>query len=251
MYTITRFNNPQLLAKATADYFVKLSNDTIEAKGKFTVALSGGKTPNALYILLSTDEYANKINWKKVFIFFGDERCVPLDSTDNNAFNAKNILLNKVPIPKKNIFPIPVDETPINAAIYYEATIKIFFKTDKPIFDLILLGMGDDGHTASLFPHTSIVKEKDRLVKEVFITDKNIWRISLTEPIINAAQHKLFLVVGKEKANMLEIILHGEKNTEQYPAQIIENAEWFVNVPTCPHHLFCINNILVINIFMK
>jgi 6-phosphogluconolactonase len=228
--TVTHFDTAQLLATATADYFVQLSYEAIAAKGKFTVALSGGSTPAALFAILATEEYANKINWKNVYVFWGDERCVALDSIDNNAFNAKNILINKVPIPKKNIFVIPVDETPVNAAIYYEATIKIAFKSDKPIFDLILLGMGDDGHTASLFPHTEILQEKNKLVKEVFLTEKNLWRISLTEPIINAAKHKLFLIAGKAKAAMLDIILNGEKDFEKYPAQMIENAEWFVSI---------------------
>jgi 6-phosphogluconolactonase len=184
----------------------------------------------ALYKLLSSLTYCNQIDWKKVFIFWGDERCVPLDSIDNNAFNTKKVFLSNIKIPAKNIFIVPVDETPVNAAIYYEATIKIFFKTDKPVFDLILLGMGDDGHTASLFPYTSILQEKNKLVKEVFLPDKNVWRVSLTEPIINAAAHKLFLIAGKAKAPMLDLILHTEKNIEKYPSQMIENAEWFVAV---------------------
>jgi 6-phosphogluconolactonase len=230
MNTITNFDTPELLAEAAANYFIQLANDCIEKKRKFTVALSGGNTPMALYQLLASPTFSTQIDWKKVFIFWGDERCVPLDSSDNNAFNAKNIFLNKIKIPAKNIFTIPVDETPVNAAIYYEATIKIFFKTDKPIFDLILLGMGDDGHTASLFPHSTILQEKSKLVREVFVADKNVWRVSLTEPIINAALHKLFLIAGKAKTPLLKIILYGEKNTEKYPAQMIENAEWFVAV---------------------
>lgn len=230
MNKVINFDTPQLLAIAAADYFAQLADDAIAAKGKFTVALSGGSTPAALFGLLANEEYANKINWKNVYVFWGDERCVALDNPDNNAFNAKNILLNKVPIPKKNIFVIPVDETPVNAAIYYEATIKIFFKTDKPIFDLVLLGMGDDGHTASLFPHTTILQEKNKLVKEVFLAEKNVWRISLTEPAINAATHKLFLIAGKAKAAMLDIILNGEKDREKYPAQMIEDAEWYVSL---------------------
>jgi 6-phosphogluconolactonase len=228
--TVTNFDTPELLARAAADYFVQLSNEAIEGKGKFTVALSGGSTPAALFAMLATDEYASKINWKNVYIYWGDERCVALDSSDNNAFNAKNILLSKVPIPKKNIFAIPVDETPVNAAIYYEATIKISFKSDKPIFDLVLLGMGDDGHTASLFPQTTILQEKSKLVKEVFLTNKNMWRISMTASLINAAKHKLFLIAGKLKSPMLDVVLYAEKNFEKYPAQMIENAEWFVAV---------------------
>lgn len=230
MNKITHFNTAELLAEAAADYFVKLANENIEKKGKFTVALSGGNTPMALYKLLASPTFSHLIDWKKVFVFWGDERFVALDSNENNAFNAKNIFLHKIKIPAKNIFVISVNETPVNAAIYYEATIKIFFKTDKPVFDLILLGMGDDGHTASLFPYTSILKEKDKLVKEVFLAEKNVWRVSLTEPIINAAMHKLFLIVGKSKSAMLDIIMHGEKNIEKYPAQMIENAEWFVSV---------------------
>jgi 6-phosphogluconolactonase len=230
MNKITHFDTAELLAEAAANYFVMLANENIEKKGKFTVALSGGSTPVALYKLLASPTFNHIIDWKKVFVFWGDERCVPLDSIDNNAFNAKNVLLSKIKIPAKNIFIIPVDDTPVNAAIYYEATIKIFFKTDKPVFDLILLGMGDDGHTASLFPYTSILQEKNKLVKEVFLADKNVWRVSLTEPIINVATHKLFLIAGKAKATMLDIILNGEKDIEKYPAQMIENAEWFVSV---------------------
>lgn len=230
MNKVTQFDNAELLANAAANYFVKLTHEKIEKKGKFNVALSGGNTPMALYQLLATPSFSNKIDWKKVFIFWGDERCVAFDSSDNNAFNAKNILLDKVPIPKKNIFIIPVDETPVNAAIYYEATIKIFFKTDKPVFDLILLGLGDDGHTASLFPYSSILQEKNKLVKEVFLAEKNTWRVSLTAPIINAASHKLILVVGKVKAPILDIILLRQKDYEKYPAQMIEEAEWFVAV---------------------
>jgi 6-phosphogluconolactonase len=229
MNTVTHFNTATLLAEAAANYFAKLADDCIQKKGKFTVALSGGNTPAAMYALLASPTYKH-MDWKNIYFFWGDERCVALDSNDNNAFNAKKNLLDKVAIPKKNIFIIPVDESPVNAAIYYEATIKIFFKTDKPVFDLILLGMGDDGHTASLFPHTTILQEKNKLVKEVFLEEKNVWRISLTAPIINQAVHKLFLIAGKNKAHILDIILHGEKNLEQYPAQMIKDAEWFVSV---------------------
>ena len=229
MNTVSHFTNPELLAQAAVNYFVQLANECIEKKGKFTVALSGGNTPMALYKLLASPIFSAQINWKKVFIFWGDERCVSLDSSENNAFNAKNVFLSKIKIPAKNIFIIPVDEPPANAAIYYEATIKIFFKTDKPIFDLILLGMGDDGHTASLFPNTSILKEKTTLAKEVFLANKNVWRVSLTAGIINDAMHKLFLVAGKEKRPMLNIVLKGEKDIEKYPAQMIEDAEWFVS----------------------
>ena len=228
MNKITRFDNAELLAKGAADYFVQLAKEAIHLKGKFAVALSGGNTPSAMYKLLATDFYSKQIEWKKCYFFWGDERCVPLTDKDNNSFNAKNIFLDHVPIPKKNIFVIPVDESPVNAAIYYEATVKIFFKSDKPVFDLILLGMGDNGHTASLFPHTTILKEERALVKEVYVDEIKMNRVSFTAPLINAAKHILFLVAGKEKEAMLKKVLEGEYKPAEYPAQLIKHGEWFV-----------------------
>lgn len=228
MNKITHFDTADLLAKAAAKYFVKLAEEAIQSKGKFTVALSGGNTPSAMYKLLATDFYSNQLTWKNIYFFWGDERCVPLNDKSNNSFNAKNTLLDKVPVPKKNIFVIPVNESPVNAAIYYEATIKIFFKTDKPVFDLILLGMGNNGHTASLFPHTNILHEEKTLVKEVYVDELKMNRISFTAPLINSAKHILFLVVGKDKEPILKKILEGDYEPENYPAQLINNAEWFV-----------------------
>ena len=228
MNKITRFDTPELLAKAAAVYFIQLANEAIQLKGKFTVALSGGSTPAAMYKLLATDFYSQQIDWRKCYFFWGDERCVPLTDKDNNSFNANIMLLDKVPVPKKNIFIIPVDESPKNAAIYYEATLKIFFKTDKPIFDLILLGMGDNGHTASLFPHTTILKEKNALIKEVYVDEVKMYRVSFTAELINNAKHILFLVAGKGKEPMLKKVLESEYKPEDYPAQFIKNAEWFI-----------------------
>ena len=131
--------------------------------------------------------------------------------------------------PVKPPTSIPVNETPKNAAIYYEATVKIFFKTDKPVFDLIMLGMGDNGHTASLFPHTTILHEEKALVKEVYVNEIKMDRISFTAPLINSAKHILFLVAGKEKESMLKKVLEGDYKPYEYPAQLIKNAEWFIS----------------------
>ena len=229
MNKITHFDNADLLTKAAAEYFIKLANEAIRLKGNFTVALSGGNTPADTYKLLATEDYSKQIEWKNCYFFWGDERCVPLNDTNNNSFNAKLLLLDKVPIPKKNIFAIPVNETPKNAAIYYEATVKIFFKTDKPVFDLIMLGMGDNGHTASLFPHTTILHEEKALVKEVYVNEIKMDRISFTAPLINSAKHILFLVAGKEKESMLKKVLEGDYKPYEYPAQLIKNAEWFIS----------------------
>ncbi len=230
MFKLTTFENAPALANAAAERFVHLAGEAIADHGKFYVALSGGSTPDALYTLLASEKFSKRLAWKKIFFFWGDERCVPLNSVDNNSFNAKNILLNKVPVPKENIFIIPVDEAPVNAAIYYEATIKIFFKTDKPVFDLILLGMGSNGHTASLFPHSTILHEQQALVKEVYVEEIKMNRVSFTAPLINNAAHILFLVAGKDKQPMLNKILKGPYLPEEYPAQMIRNADWFVSV---------------------
>ena len=230
MSEIVNFDTPELLAKAAAEYFIQLAAEAIQLKGKFTVALSGGNTPAAMYKLLATEFYSKQIDWKKCYFFWGDERCISLTDKDNNSFNAKNIFLDKVPVQKKNIFIIPVDESPKNAAIYYEATLKSFFKSDKPIFDLILLGMGDNGHTASLFPHTTILNETKALVKEVYVDEVKMHRVSFTAPLINNATHILFLITGTNKKEMLEKVLFGDYEPEKYPAQLIKNPEWFLSV---------------------
>ena len=228
MHNLTQFDSKELLAQAAADTFVTQANAAIQANGKFTVALSGGSTPAAMYSILANDNYKNKIDWAKVFVFWGDERCVPFDSPENNSHNAKELLLNKINIPQENVFTIPTDLAPADAATSYAKIIRLFFNDPIPIFDLILLGMGDDGHTASLFPHSTILKEKNAIVKEVFVETKNVFRISFTEPLINNAKQILFLVAGKEKETMVDTILNARYLPETYPAQFIKNADWYV-----------------------
>ena len=227
---IKKFDSKDLLAKATADYMVELSAASIKERGQFSIALSGGTTPAVLFALLAKPPYVNQIDWKKTFVFWGDERAVPLDSPQNNAHNAKEDLLNHIDIPAENIFPIPTNLPPAEAAIRYENTLKHFFKSDLPKFDLILLGMGDNGHTASLFPHTTILHETQAIVKEVWVEEVNMDRISFTAALINNARHILFLVAGKDKADMLHKVLEGEYKPEDYPAQLIKGAEWFVSI---------------------
>lgn len=229
MHKVESFDNAELLVKAAADFIIKVAAESIAYRGQFTIALSGGSTPLALYALLAKPPYKNKIDWENTFIFWGDERCVPADDAENNSHNAKKVWLEKVPLPKENIFPIPVDILPEIAAEKYEQTIKEFFNNDNPKFDLILLGMGKDGHTASLFPHSEILNERKALVKEVCDEGIEPQRISFTVPLINNAKHKLFLVAGKEKAAMLKTVLEGEIKPEKYPAQMIKDALWFVS----------------------
>jgi len=233
MNDVSIFETPEKLNIAAANYIVTKANKAIAEDDRFSIALSGGNTPLKIYHLLTTDEYRDKINWNKVFIFWGDERCVPLSDPANNAYQAKQVFLNHIPIPAENIFPIPVNLDPAFAAKRYEETIKDFFCESKPVFSLILLGMGDNGHTASLFPHTPILEERKAWVKEVYVPELNMSRVSFTLPLINQAKDILFIVSGAGKSSMLHTILEGKPEGEKYPAQLINplqgNLQWFVD----------------------
>mgnify|MGYP003769146811 CR=1 FL=1 len=229
------FHTAGSLFKASAWLIVELYNKAMEEKGIFTIALSGGNTPKKLYELLATTEYSKKINWKNVYVFWSDERCVPSSSEENNSHMASLALLNNVPIPKENIFPVPVNFEPAKAASRYEQMIKTFFKTTEPHFDLILLGLGEDGHTASLFPGTDILNEKKALVKQVYLTEKKMYRVSFTIPFINNAKNILFLVTGKEKSSIVKKIFSRSTNKQPYPARMIKpvkgNLLWYFDRP--------------------
>ena len=221
MPEILMYDDKTVLEKAVAEKIILLAKKSITHHGKFSIALSGGSTPEGLYKLLATPFYANQLCWNKIFIFWGDERCVPMNDKRNNGFAAVNLLLHRVPVPLENIFRINTNLQPAQAALNYESEIKKHFNQALPSFDLILLGMGTNGHTASLFPNTDILKENVLLVKEVYVKEDNLWRVSFTVPIINNADHIIFMVSGKEKASMLQIIINGKKNTEAFPAQLV------------------------------
>lgn len=234
MNSLKIFKNKEALTKATAQFIISESNKCIKERGSFTWALSGGSTPLNLYKLLATDSYQKKIDWKNIYIFWSDERYVPFQSEENNSHQAKIALLDNIDIPQENIFTIPVNLPVKKAARHYEQTLQQFFKTEIPAFDLILLGMGSNGHTASLFPNTEILKEKEALVKSCFIDEVNMDRISFTVPLINHAKKILFLISGAEKAETLKIVLGNKKQPQLYPAQLIKASKkneliWFVD----------------------
>ena len=233
MGKINIFDNPGFVFNEAADLILQLCEKAIAEKGSFTIALSGGHTPKKLYELLSQAPYANKIKWKNVFVFWSDERCVPISDEENNSHMASIALLNNVPIPKENIFPIPVNFEPAKAAARYEQMIRTFFKETEIHFDLILLGVGDDGHTASLFPGTDILDEKKALVKQVYLEEKKVYRVSFTFPLINNAKNILFLVTGKDKAPILEKIFIKIKRIHPFPAQLVRPVKgkllWFMD----------------------
>jgi 6-phosphogluconolactonase len=198
------------LARAAAEYFVALAGKAVATRGQFAVALAGGSTPRAAYALLASDEFAARVDWLRVHVFWGDERCVPPDHPDSNYRMARAALLDHVPIPTDNIHRIQGELNPDQAASIYQGELQAVLGTGER-FDLILLGMGVDGHTASLFPGITALEERERAVVAVYVENMQSWRVTLTLPIINAARHALFLVSGDAKAEVLAQINAGER----------------------------------------
>ena len=212
------------LSRAAAEFFVSQSQFAVRDKGRFTVALSGGSTPETFYALLATDAYSARVEWDKVFFFWGDERCVPPEHVDSNSRMARHALLDQVPIPPENIFRIKGEEEPHKAASDYDTLLRDFFQTaadTPPRLDLILLGLGQDGHTASLFPNSDALAAMDEWVVPNFIDDLRAWRVTLTFPIINAAQFVMFLIAGASKAKRIEQVLVNPAQGDPLPAQHI------------------------------
>jgi len=225
---VLKWKDAESLSIATAHFFVTECHRCIAKHGRFVIALSGGNTPKRLYQLLATPEFSNNIPWKKVFLFWSDERFVPQTDAESNYRMVKENLLDHISIPKKNIFPTPVKNSPKLGAAKYEASIKKIFAYKEPVFDWILLGVGEDGHTASLFPGTNILKKKKRLVKEVWIEQKQTWRISFTLPLINKAAQVIFLVAGKEKAKIVATALANKKTKSLLPVQLVQPGKGII-----------------------
>ncbi|HWB65191.1 MAG TPA: 6-phosphogluconolactonase [Chitinophagales bacterium] len=219
-YELLVYEDLQSLARACAQMVLEASQQAVKAGRKFTIALSGGNTPATLFKTLAAEPYSTQMPWASTCVFWGDERCVPLYDENNNAHNAIELLLSRVNIPPENIFRIPVNLPPAKAAEQYENELKAFFETNPPQFDVILLGLGNDGHTASLFPASAALKEKNRLVLANYLHGPNVFRITLTYPVINAAHKIVFMVSGKTKSTILKSVL--QDNKKQYPAQVIQ-----------------------------
>ena len=216
------FKDKAELGIDAAEFFIREANDAINYRGKFSVALSGGTTPNYMYEYLIKPEMTDRIRWEKVYIFWGDERCVSLDSSDNNAHNAFELFLNKVPIVPSHIHRIQSDKAPREAARNYESVLRKHFGNQTPEFDMLFLGLGENGHTASLFPETSILQDKEHLAAAVYVEELRMYRVSLTTEIINQARNIVFLVAGHNKASTVQNVIEGVYNPEQLPAQLIK-----------------------------
>ncbi len=221
MAIIQTYPTPNALARAAAELFVTLSQEAIRRHGHFSVALAGGSTPRAAYQYLATIEFAQQVNWERVHVFWSDERCVPPDSEESNFRMAYEALLKFVAIPPENIHRVHGEAKPPQAAQSYEDLLKEFFAPKPTRFDLILLGMGDDGHTASIFPGTSAVHEDHQRVLAYYVEKLQSWRITFTPALINAAANVVFLVSGEKKAYRLRQVLVGRYQPEELPAQIV------------------------------
>ncbi|MDB5111050.1 MAG: 6-phosphogluconolactonase [Mucilaginibacter sp.] len=227
------FNNEEEVLDALGAYFVKIAQQSISAKDKFTVALSGGSSPKKLYQLLASPAFKHEVDWDKVYFFFGDERNVPKDHPDSNYLMAKKALFDPLEISTLNIFPVDTSLPPKEAAKKYAEEIEQFFDEEELSFDLVLLGLGDNSHTASLFPHTAVLHDTIPSVKEVFLEDQQVYRITMNAPMINEAKHIAFLVYGEAKAIAVHHVLEDEEDIENYPAQLIDSiigeVQWFLD----------------------
>jgi 6-phosphogluconolactonase len=216
------------LARAAAEHFVTLAAEAIAARGRFVVTLSGGSTPRAAYSLLASDEFAARVDWPRVHVFWGDERCVPPDHHDSNYRMAREAWLDKVPILADNIYRIQGELDPHQAATDYQAELETVLGAAGR-FDLILLGMGTDGHIASLFPAATALEERERPAVAVYVEQLQTWRVTLTLPIINAARHVLFLVSGVAKAETLARVRAGEPLPASLVQPIQGQLTWLVD----------------------
>jgi 6-phosphogluconolactonase len=230
---IWSYDDYEALSNAAAGIFVQRAREAVQQKGWFGVVLSGGHTPQRTYELLAEPPYRDHVSWGQVHVFWGDERCVPHADPRSNIRMARQALLDQVPIPASQIHPITCGQAPEEGAKDYEAAIREFFGNRPPRFDLIFLGLGENGHTASLFPESPVLQEQMRWVAEVYVAEQDLYRVTLTAPFINQAAVVAFLVSGSNKANVLKEVLEGPADPAHLPAQLIQpvNGElhWLVD----------------------
>jgi 6-phosphogluconolactonase len=210
------------LSVNVADWITKYIEITLKKQSRFTLVLSGGSTPKKLYQLLTSPAFKNRIDWKKIHFFWGDERCVPFSDERNNAKMAFDTLLSHVPVKKENIHIVRTDIEPESSVTEYEKLLHKYFPDRNHTFDLVLLGIGNNAHTLSLFPGYSVVSEKEKWVATFLLQEQQMHRITLTAPVINAAARIIFLVSGAGKAAALHHVLSKEYNPELYPSQVIQ-----------------------------
>jgi len=226
------FENKEALSRAVADRFVEVVQECCASGNSCSVALSGGVTPQRCYALLGTDRYRNQVDWTAIHVFWADERSVPPVDNDSNYKLAYDLLLSVVPIPEKNIHRVKGEKSPIEAAQQYESEILAFFGSRVPVFDLVVLGAGIDGHTASLFSASAALREHVRFAVPVIMEPPQLSRVTLTLPVLNNANHVLVLASGQPKALVVQEIFENG-NARQYPAGLVRpvhgSLEWFID----------------------
>lgn len=227
------YKSKEEMSEALASWMCDIIEKTLKEQEYFTLVLSGGSTPQLLYKTLVTDQYKDKINWSRIHVFWGDERAVPYADERNNARMAHELLLNKVDIPANHVHIMRTDIEPNFSTDAYRKMLHDFFDNTHTTFDLVLLGMGDDGHTLSLFPGSPIIEEHKHWVNSVYYQEQEMYRITLMPKIVNRAAKIAFMVDGDNKAKMLQQVLQGEYKPSEFPSQIIKpekgELHWFVD----------------------
>jgi len=231
--------DPAAAAVEAAELVAAICTRAVASRGACAVALSGGETPKPLYAALASDAYRRRVPWGRLHVFWGDERCVPPDDPRSNYRLARELLLSKVPVPAEQIHRMPGDTAHHEAAAAaYEATLRAVLPRTAdgwPRFDLVLLGLGDNAHTASLFPRSAVLRERERAVVAEFVEDAGMWRMTLTVPVLTRAAETLFLVAGASKAEAVRAVLEGPADPDDVPAALIRPVDgrvtWLLDAP--------------------
>lgn len=221
------------VSKQLAEWLTSSIEAVLQKQDRCTWVLTGGNSPKALYALLATEPYKSRIDWSRLHIFWGDERAVPFTDERNNARMSFECFLDNVPVVKEQVHIMRTDIDPEASANEYEKILHSYFGATGQSFDLVLSGMGDDGHTLSLFPGTAVIHEKDAWVKAFYLEPQQMYRITLTAPVVNRAGKVIFLAFGAGKAHALKEVLEGAPNPDLYPSQVIQpvsgELHWFVD----------------------
>jgi len=220
------YGGADALSRAAAEHFLQTAQRAVTANGVARIAISGGSTPKRTFELLANpaEKFVTAMPWAKIELYWVDERMVPPDDQDSNYHMTREALLDKVPLKPEQIFRIEGELEPEQAAARYESAIRNHLRLEGaqgPCFDVLALGMGDDGHTASLFPHTAAIDEMIRIAVANYVPQKDTWRVTLTWPVINEARDVFFLIAGKDKAEPLHQVLQGKYDQETFPSQLI------------------------------
>jgi len=222
---IAVYDDSEALSQAVANLFAEEARRAVEARGRFLVLLSGGETPRRSYELLAQEPLRSTIPWRAVHLFWGDERWVPQNDPRSNFGMVRRAFLDRVPLGEEQIHAVPYENSPHESALRYERMLRSFFDVAPPRFDLVLLGLGEDGHTASLFPGSAVLDEWYRWVCEVYVAEQDLYRVTTTALLINQAALVAFVVAGGAKAAILSRVLEGGSDPKQTPALLIEPAQ--------------------------